>query len=141
MKKIILLILLTFSLSCIDTETKNINEGLLMLNTIRAFSNKKPLIINPDLNKFAAQEAQEFADKEMYYFQKDGKGKSYYWKSLDEGGSYNYTTAVLALALNEPWAKKRTYNRMKCKTCTSVGFGQAKNNTKHYFFVVYDSLR
>tara|TARA_B110000263_G_C15279362_1_gene497547 strand:- start:955 stop:1380 length:426 start_codon:yes stop_codon:yes gene_type:complete len=141
MKKIILLTLLTFSLSCIDTETKNINEGLLMLNNIREFSNQKPLIINPDLNNFARQEAKQFAKKEMYYFQKDGKGKSYYWKPLTQGGSYDYTTAVLALALNEPWAKKQTYNRMKCKTCTSVGFGEAKNNTKHYFFVVYDSVK
>ena len=153
MKKSLLLLLISFNVfsqkpiilnnNTIKTvlELMEINKGLKMLNEIRAFSNLEPLILNHELNKFAQKEADEFAKKEMYYFQKDGKGKSYYWKPLDQGGRYDYYTSVLALALNEEWAKKSTYNRMKCETCTSVGFGKAKSDTKHYFFVVYDSLR
>ena len=144
MKKLIFFLILLSSFNLFSQENKEIEEmyeAILLINDIRAFSNLEPLILNHELNKFAQKEAEQFAEKEMYYFQKDGKGTSYYWKPLDQGGRYDYYTSVLSLALNEEWAKKRTYNRMKCKTCTSVGFGKAKSDAKYYFFVVYDSLR
>ena len=62
-------------------------------------------------------------------------------RSLRRSGKIpvNYYNAVLGLTLKEEWIDEDAYMQLKCKTCTLVGFGKAKNDNNEYLFIVFDS--
>ena len=69
----------------------------------------------------------------------DSIGESYYIQGVDLKIPVNYYNAVLGLTLKEEWIDKEAYKQLKCKTCTLVGFGKAKNDNNEYLFIVFDS--
>ena len=151
MKKSLLLLLISFNVfsqkpiilnnNTIKTvlELVEINKGLKMLNDIRMFNELEPLKLNTRLNELASSQARKMANKTHDTIA--SIGESYYFQGVDLKIPINYYNGILGLTLKEDWIEKEAYQQLKCKTCTSVGFGKAKNNKDYYIFVVFDSIK
>jgi|TARA_R110002020_G_scaffold115142_1_gene264821 hypothetical protein len=147
MKKIILLSLLSFNMFSqggyqLPNEYKKpneINRGLDLLNNIRIFNMLEPLKIDSKLNILAEMQAQKLANNT--YSEIDSMGESYYFQGTNLNIPINYYNGILGLTLKEDWIEKEAYQQLKCKTCTSVGFGKSKNINQNYIFIVFDSIK
>ena len=141
MKKIILLSLLSFSMfSQTNTELDDITKGLNLLNNIRAFNELAPLKLNKNLTQIAINQAKKMANNTRVKIN-ESIGESYYIQGVDFEIPVNYYNGILGLSLKEEWITQRAYRQIKCKTCTTVGFGKAKNATDNYVFIVFDSIK
>jgi len=140
MKKIILLSLLSFSMfSQTNTELDDITKGLNLLNNIRAFNELAPLKLNKNLTQIAFSQAKKMANKTHDTIA--SIGESYYFQGVDLKIPVNYYNGILGLSLKEDWIEKEAYKQLKCKTCTSVGFGKSKNANNNYVFIIFDSIK
>ncbi len=113
------------------------NEALKLLNNIRVFSQLEPLKLDERYNELALRQARKKAFN--IYTEIDSIGESYYYQGVDLKIPVNYYNAVLGLTLKEEWIDEDAYRQIKCKTCTLVGFGKAKNDNNEYLFIVFDS--
>ena len=139
MKKIILLSLLSFSMfSQTNTELDDITKGLNLLNNIRTFNELAPLKLNKNLTQIAFSQAKKMANKTHDTIA--SIGESYYFQGVDLKIPVNYYNGILGLTLKEDWIEKEAYQQLKCKTCTSVGFGKSKNANNNYVFIIFDSI-
>ena len=144
MKNLILFLILLSSFNLFSQENKELeemNEALNLLNDIRAFSELEPLILNHELNKLAEQRAfRKSILGDKYRSSKDGTGEGLYSQDKSVEVPVNYYNGVLGLTLKEEWITEDAYKQLKCKTCTSAGFGKAKNDEYDYIVIIYDSV-
>ena len=141
MKNLILFLILLSSINLFSQENKEIeemNEALKLLNNIRVFSQLEPLKLDERYNELALRQARKKAFN--IYTEIDSIGESYYFQGVDLKIPVNYYNAVLGLTLKEEWIDEDAYRQIKCKTCTLVGFGKAKNDNNEYIFIVFDSV-
>tara|TARA_B100000073_G_C23261562_1_gene382636 strand:- start:28 stop:447 length:420 start_codon:yes stop_codon:yes gene_type:complete len=139
MKKIILLLLISFNAFSQYSEAIEINKGLTLLNNIRIFNMLKPLKLDTTLNNIALNQAKKLANNT--YTEIDSMGESYYFQGVNLKVPVNYYNGVLGLTLKENWIEEKAYKQLKCETCTLVGFGKSKNNNQNYIFIVFDSIQ
>ena len=122
-----------------NTELDDITKGLNLLNNIRAFNELAPLKLNKNLTQIAFSQAKKMANKTHDTIA--SIGESYYFQGVDLKIPVNYYNGILGLSLKEDWIEKEAYKQLKCKTCTSVGFGKSKNANNNYVFIIFDSIK
>ena len=121
-----------------NTELDDITKGLNLLNNIRTFNELAPLKLNKNLTQIAFSQAKKMANKTHDTIA--SIGESYYFQGVDLKIPVNYYNGILGLTLKEDWIEKEAYQQLKCKTCTSVGFGKSKNANNNYVFIIFDSI-
>ena len=120
----------------INKHSKNQEEALALINSVRNQATLEPLFLSKRLSDLASSRLDSVKINGGYVESLDDTGEIYFYTQKDFKNYYY--NAVIGLII--PGKNNFTYNQITCDACEEIGFASKTISSTVWTMLVFDSL-